>query len=61
MWLIPQNPFEVVLKPSGILDVLDTLPPKKRKLELDTDMANMAAESCFEADVQGKRFSLNTP
>lgn len=58
----PPKPLRSSFEPSGVADVLDTLPPsKKRKLELDTDMANMAAESCFEADVQGKRFSLEHP
>ena len=48
--------------PEGIPGVLAKLPAsKKRKLELDTRMANMAAEDCLEAIVTDRFFSLEHP
>ena len=46
----------------GIPCEVDRMSSKaKRRLELDTNMADMAAESCIEADEKGKVFTLEHP
>ena len=48
--------------PFGIPSVLSTLPPaKRRKVELDTDMAVMAADSSLRAHRNGRYFGLEHP
>lgn len=48
--------------PRGIPDVVDNLhPSKRRKLDLDTDMADLAADECLKAYESGKFFSLEHP
>ena len=58
----PPRPLRSSLEPRGIAEVVSELPPsKKRKLELDTDMAEMAANSCFNFLTEDKWFSLEHP
>ena len=48
--------------PKGIPSVLRDLPPaKRRKVELDTSMAEMAAIECLSAHKSGRYFSLENP
>ena len=48
--------------PRGIPSVVSSLPSsKRRKLELDTDMADLAATNCLKAHRSGKYFSLEHP
>ena len=48
--------------PRGIPDELDRLSSKSRKrLEADTEMADLAAKSCVQADMQNKGFTLEHP
>ena len=48
--------------PEGIPEVLDSLPvSKRRKLDLDTRMADLAAESCISAHCEGRHSSLEHP
>ena len=48
--------------PEGIPDEVNRLSVKARKrLETDTEMADMAATSCAEADEKGKGFTLEHP
>ena len=58
----PPVPLRSSIFPRGIPEVVSNLPnPKKRKLSLDTDMADMAAQSCSEANRCGKLFTLEHP
>ena len=58
----PPIPLRSDLYPKGIPSVLDSLPPsKRRKVELDTHMAEMAAAECLEAHRSGRHFSLENP
>ena len=55
-------PLRSDLHPRGIPSVLEGLPPsKKRKVELDTDMAEMSAVECLKAHRSGRYFSLENP
>lgn len=48
--------------PRGIPEVIVSLPaPKRRKLELDTEMADMAARECLKTHLSGRYFSLENP
>ena len=48
--------------PRGIPSMLAKLPPvKRRRLDLDTRMADMAAEDCIESHRAGRYFSLEHP
>lgn len=48
--------------PRGIPEVISSLPaPKRRKLELDTEMADMAARECLKTHLSGRYFSLENP
>ena len=48
--------------PRGIPEVLSKLPQtKRRKLDLDTRMAEMAAQHCIIAHREGRYFSLEHP
>ena len=48
--------------PRGIPSVVLELPPsKRRRLDLDTQMADMAAEDCIASHLAGRYFSLEHP
>ena len=58
----PPKPLRSESFPEGIPDVVQDLPvAKRRKLSLDTDMANLAADRCLEAHRNGRYFSLENP
>ena len=58
----PPLPLRSTSCPRGIPDVLKKLPKgKKRKLDLDTCMAEMAAKDCIRRSKAGKFFSLEHP
>jgi len=56
------KPLRDDANPRGIPSVLAELPPvKRRRLDLDTCMADMAAEDCIESHRAGRYFSLEHP
>ena len=56
------KPLRSVEHPRGIPEVVSKLPQaKRRKLDLDTKMADMAAEHCLVAHREGRYFSLEHP
>ena len=56
------KPLRSIEFPEGVPEVLDSLPvSKRRKLDLDTHMADLAAESCISAHREGRHFSLEHP
>ena len=58
----PPKPLRSESFPEGIPGVVQDLPvAKRRKLSLDTDMANLAADRCLEAHRNGRYFSLENP
>ena len=60
--LFPRIPFRSDSEPRGIESVLNDLPPsKRRKVTLDTDMADLAAHDCISAFQAGRKFSLEHP
>lgn len=58
----PARPLRSTDYPKGILSVLVELPKaKRRKLDADTQMAEMAANDCLDRIAKGKFFSLEHP
>ena len=58
----PPTPLRSSHFPEGIPEVIAKLPvSKRRKLDLDTQMADMAALNCLEAKRSGKFFTLEHP
>ena len=58
----PPKPLRNDSFPKGIPEVVVSLPQsKRRKLELDTQMADMAARDCELAHADGRYFSLEHP
>ena len=56
------KPLRSDFYPSGIPDVVASLPKhKRRKLDLDTQIADLSAEQCLQAHRAGKSFSLEHP
>lgn len=56
------KPLRSTEHPRGIPEVLAKLPKAKRlKLELDTEMAEMAANDCISRSKRGRAFSLEHP
>lgn len=59
---MPTKTLEKCFFPKGIPEVVVSLPQsKRRKLELDTQMADMAARDCELAHADGRYFSLEHP
>ena len=60
--LNPPIPLRSDSEPKGIRSVVDKLPPsKRRKITLDTEMADLAANDCMTAHRSGRKFSLEHP
>ena len=58
----PPPPLRSDQFPEGIPEALHSLPAsKKRKLDLDTQMADLAASECLKAHRSGRYFTLENP
>ena len=58
----PPPPLRSDQFPEGIPEVLHSLPAsKKRKLDLDTQMADLAASECLKTHRSGRYFTLENP